>query len=171
MATKASTRARTDGSAERGRPDDIVSERTGRAPVTRNLPRVQTLIVLPTYQEAANIADVLRRVRAASPGAHVLVVDDGSPDGTADLAAAVGDELGGIDVLRRKNKAGLGGAYRAGFAWGLERGYEVMVEMDADLSHDPAELPRLLRPMHDGADVVVGSRYVPGGSIPSWPWH
>jgi len=132
---------------------------------------VRTLIVLPTYQEAANIAQVLRRVRAAVPAARVLVVDDGSPDGTAELAAVMGEELGGVDVLRRKTKAGLGSAYRAGFAWGLEHEYEVMVEMDADLSHDPAQLPALLRAVEGGADLAIGSRYVPGGSIPRWPWH
>jgi len=132
---------------------------------------VRTLIVLPTYQEALNIATVLRRLRAAVPGAHVLVVDDNSPDGTGDLAEAAAAELGSVQVLRRRAKAGLGSAYRAGFAWGMERGYEVLVEMDADLSHDPAALPELLRVLDAGADLVVGSRYVPGGSIPEWPWH
>ena len=132
---------------------------------------MRTLIVLPTYQEAANVAEILRRVRAVVPAAQVLVVDDGSPDGTADLADAVGRELGNITVLRRKAKAGLGGAYRAGFAWGMEHDYEVFVEIDADLSHDPADLPDLLDGVDDGADLVIGSRYVPGGSIPNWPWH
>lgn len=128
-------------------------------------------MVLPTYQEAENIATVLRRVRDAAPAAHVLVVDDASPDGTADLAAAVGEEIGQVDVLRRPGKAGLGSAYRAGFAWGLERGFDAFVEMDSDLSHDPASLPDLLAPLRDGADVVIGSRYVPGGSIPHWGLH
>jgi dolichol-phosphate mannosyltransferase len=132
---------------------------------------MRALVVIPTYQEAANIANVLRRLRAAVPAADVLVVDDGSPDGTADLADATGRELGGIDVLRRAAKSGLGNAYRAGFALGLERGYEVMVEMDADLSHDPAALPALLHSVEDGADLAIGSRYVPGGSIPHWPLH
>ena len=132
---------------------------------------VETLVLLPTYQEAANVTDVLRRLRAAVPRAFVLVVDDSSPDGTADLAEAAGAELGGIDVLRRPAKAGLGSAYRAGFAWGMERGYEVLVEMDSDLSHDPAALPRLLVAVADGADLAIGSRYVPGGSIPRWSWH
>jgi dolichol-phosphate mannosyltransferase len=129
-----------------------------------------SLIVLPTYQEAANIAAVLRRIRAAVPGAHVLVVDDRSPDGTAELAEAVGRELGAIDVMRRPEKRGLGSAYRDGMGWGLERGYEVLVEMDADLSHDPADLPRLIAAVEDGADLAVGSRYVAGGSIPAWSW-
>lgn len=127
--------------------------------------------MLPTYNEAANIDDVLRKVRAAVPDADVLVVDDGSPDGTADLAAARGDELGQITVMRRTEKNGLGAAYRAGFAWGLEEGYEALVEMDSDLSHDPAALPSLLMALDLAADLVIGSRYVPGGSIPEWSWH
>ncbi len=129
------------------------------------------LVVIPTYQEAANIQEVVRRVRAALPESHVLVVDDASPDGTAGLAAAVGDDIGGVDVLRRPAKAGLGSAYRDGFAWGLERHFDVLVEMDADLSHDPAALPRLLGAILDGADLAIGSRYVPGGSIPRWSWY
>lgn len=129
------------------------------------------LIVLPTYQEAANAAAVLRRIRAVVPSAGVLVVDDGSPDGTADIAAAMGDELGGIEVLRRPSKSGLGSAYRDGFRWCLDRGCEIVVEMDADLSHDPADLPRLLAAIDDGADLAIGTRYVPGGSIPEWSWH
>jgi dolichol-phosphate mannosyltransferase len=129
---------------------------------------MRTLIVLPTYQEAANVAAVLRRVRAATPAACVLVVDDGSPDGTADLAAAVASELGGIELIRRESKMGLGTAYRAGFQWGLDRDFEIIVEMDADLSHDPADLARLLAAVEDGADLALGSRYIAGGSIPSW---
>ncbi|HUQ64151.1 MAG TPA: polyprenol monophosphomannose synthase [Acidimicrobiales bacterium] len=129
---------------------------------------MRTLVVLPTYQEADNIAEVLRRVRAAAPDADVLVVDDGSPDGTADLAKAVAHELGAIDVLVRPSKAGLGSAYRAGFKEGQARGYEALVEMDSDLSHDPSALPVLMRAVESGADLVIGSRYVPGGSIPRW---
>ena len=128
------------------------------------------LVVLPTYQEAENIRDVLTRIRAAVPDAHILVVDDGSPDGTADLAAAVGVELEQIDVLRRSEKSGLGPAYRAGFNWGLERGHDVLIEMDADLSHDPDVLPQLIAAVGDGgADLAIGSRYVPGGAVPGWP--
>jgi dolichol-phosphate mannosyltransferase len=127
-----------------------------------------TLVVLPTYDERDNIEQVLRRVRAAVPDAHVLVVDDASPDGTGDLAEAVARDLGGISVLRRPAPTGLGSAYRDGFRWGLERGYDVLVEMDADLSHDPAVLPVLLRKIDDGADLVIGSRYVPGGISADW---
>lgn len=132
---------------------------------------MRPLIVLPTYEEAATIATVLQRVRAVVPAASVLVVDDNSPDGTADIAEAAGRELGAIEVLRRPGKAGLGSAYRAGFRWGLERSYDVLVEMDSDLSHDPAQLPSLLRAVDAGADLAVGSRYVPGGSIPDWSFH
>jgi dolichol-phosphate mannosyltransferase len=132
---------------------------------------VRPLIVTPTYQEAENITEFLRRVRDAVPDADILVVDDNSPDGTADIADRVATELGRIDVLRRPRKIGLGDAYRAGFSVGIERGYDVLVQMDADLSHDPAALPMMLRETSGGADAVIGSRYVAGGSIPHWPWH
>jgi len=132
---------------------------------------VRTLVVIPTYDEAANINEVLSRLRAAVPTADVLVVDDSSPDGTADLARATGAELGQIDVLVRPKKDGLGNAYRAGFRLGFDRGYDRLVQMDADLSHDPAALPSLLARLDEGAAGVIGSRYVPGGSIPHWPWH
>lgn len=132
---------------------------------------MRPLVVLPTYNEALNIAEVLTKVRAAVPDAEVLVVDDGSPDGTAELAEQLGAQLQQIEVLRRPEKAGLGSAYRAGFRIGLERGLDAMVEMDSDLSHDPAALPSLLAAIDDGADLVIGSRYVPGGSIPKWRLH
>jgi dolichol-phosphate mannosyltransferase len=134
------------------------------------LEAVKALVVLPTYNESANIAVVLRRVRAAAGPVDVLVVDDSSPDGTADMAEALGRELGGVEVLRRSGKQGLGSAYRDGFRIGLSRGYDTLVEMDADLSHDPATVPELLRQISDGADLVIGTRYMPGGSIPDWPW-
>jgi dolichol-phosphate mannosyltransferase len=103
------------------------------------------------------------------PSAHVLVVDDGSPDGTGDLAEKVAEELGSIDVLRRPGKAGLGSAYRMGFAWGMARDFDVLIEMDADHSHHPEALPGILAVVDAGADLVIGSRYVPGGSTPDWP--
>jgi len=131
---------------------------------------VRTLVITPTYVEAENIDEFLRRARAALPSADILVVDDNSPDGTADIAEAAAAELGGIDVLRRPAKQGLGTAYRAGFAIGLEKGYEALVQIDADLSHDPAVLPNLLREVESGVDLAIGSRYVPGGAIPNWPW-
>lgn len=130
---------------------------------------MRALVVLPTYQEADNVATVLTRLRTAVPDASILVVDDASPDGTADLAEAVGRELGGIEVLRRPGKDGLGSAYRAGFAHGMANGFDVLVEIDADGSHDPGALPTLLAAVEGGADLAIGSRYVPGGSIPDWP--
>lgn len=132
---------------------------------------VQVLVVIPTYNEAANVEAIVRAVHDHVPDAGVLVVDDGSPDGTADLAEKLGAELGCVHVLRRQAKAGLGSAYRAGFRWGLDEGYGACVEMDADFSHDPASLPSLLRPLEDGYELVIGSRYVPGGQIPNWSWH
>ena len=132
---------------------------------------MRALIVLPTYEEAENIAEVLRRVRAAAPDADVLVVDDSSPDGTAAIAKEVGDDLGKVEVMVRPGKSGLGSAYQAGFAEGLRRGYAALVEMDSDLSHDPAVLPDLVVALAGGADLAIGSRYVPGGSIPHWPLH
>jgi dolichol-phosphate mannosyltransferase len=131
---------------------------------------MRTLVVTPTYVEAENIDEFLRRTRAALPNADILVVDDNSPDGTADIAEAAAAELGSIDVLRRPVKQGLGSAYRAGFAIGLEKGYDALVQIDADLSHDPAVLPELLGALESGADLAIGSRYVPGGEIPHWPW-
>jgi dolichol-phosphate mannosyltransferase len=131
---------------------------------------VRTLVITPTYVEAENIEEFLRRARAAVPDADILVVDDNSPDGTADIAEKVAAELGGINVLRRPSKKGLGSAYRAGFAIGLEKGYDILVQIDADLSHDPSVLTRLLGEVEAGADLAIGSRYVPGGEIPHWPW-
>lgn len=131
---------------------------------------MRVLVMVPTYDESANIDAVLRRVREVAPNVDVLVIDDNSPDGTAEIAGAVGDELGSIRVLRRETKNGLGAAYRAGLSAGLADGYDALVEMDADLSHDPSALPVLIEACEAGADLVVGSRYVPGGAIDaSWP--
>lgn len=132
---------------------------------------MRALLVLPTYDESDNIARILRAVRAASPETHILVVDDASPDGTASIADAEAARLGQIDVLRRAGKLGLGSAYRDGFEWGLLRGYEILIEMDADLSHDPQDLPRLITEVESGADLAIGSRYVPGGSVRGWSRH
>jgi dolichol-phosphate mannosyltransferase len=126
------------------------------------------LVIIPTYNEAENIKSIVDRVRAAVPEAHVLVADDNSPDGTGELAdeIAAGDDH--VQVLHRKGKEGLGAAYLAGFRWGIERGYGVLIEMDADGSHQPEELPRLLTALK-GADLVLGSRWVPGGRVVNWP--
>jgi dolichol-phosphate mannosyltransferase len=133
---------------------------------------VRVLVITPTYDEAPNIDEMLRRTRAAMPDADILVVDDSSPDGTATIAQRVADELGQITVLVRREKEGLGVAYRAGLAVGIENGYDVICHLDADLSHDPAVLPVLVDTLVAGqGDLVIGSRYVPGGSIPHWPLY
>jgi dolichol-phosphate mannosyltransferase len=126
------------------------------------------LVVIPTYNEAENIELVLDRVRASAPAVDVLVVDDGSPDGTGELADKVAAHDDSVQVLHREAKAGLGAAYLAGFAWGLARGYDVLVEMDADGSHLPEQLPRLLEALPD-ADLVLGARWIPGGRVVNWP--
>ena len=135
------------------------------------MPGVRPLVVIPTYNESENITRILHRVRESLPEAGLLVVDDGSPDGTADLVLGVAADLPDVHLLARQAKAGLGSAYRAGFAWGLERGYDAFIEMDADFSHDPGALGSILEPLRNGYDVSIGSRYMPGGSIPNWAWH
>ncbi len=125
-------------------------------------------MVLPTYNESATIGRILSAVRSSLPDAEILVVDDSSPDGTATIAEDAAAELGQIHLLVRPEKNGLGPAYRAGFSWGLDRGYDAFVEMDSDFSHDPEALPQLVGPLERGYDVVIGSRYIPGGHIPNW---
>jgi len=132
---------------------------------------MRPLVVIPTYNEAENIERMLQRVDECLPEAGVLVVDDGSPDGTAELVAAAIGRYRDVHLLRRNQKSGLGSAYRTGFGWGLERGYDAFIEMDCDFSHDPAALPGLIAPISEGYEVVIGSRYVEGGSIPNWAWH
>ncbi|MFH8252676.1 glycosyltransferase [Microbacterium sp. B2969] len=127
-----------------------------------------TLVVIPTYNELDNLPDIIARVHAAVPDAEVLVVDDASPDGTGDLADRLAAADPRINVLHRADKEGLGAAYRAGFAWGLARDYDRLVEMDADGSHDPAHLPALLAALAH-ADVALGSRWVEGGRTEGWP--
>jgi glycosyltransferase involved in cell wall biosynthesis len=126
-------------------------------------------VVVPTYNEADNIERLCREVRLAVPDAQLLIVDDGSPDGTADLADELSRSLGHIEVMRREGKAGLGAAYRAGLRAAIDRGAEICVQMDADLSHDPAVLPALITNAEHGADLAIGSRYVPGGLTENWP--
>ena len=123
--------------------------------------------MIPTYNEAESVVEVLDRVLAAEPRADVLVVDDGSPDGTAKLVLERSEREPRVHLMERSGKQGLGAAYRAGFGWGLERGYDALVEMDADLSHPPERLPALLDGLAD-ADLVIGSRYVPGGRTVNW---
>src|SRR5262245_65582187 len=137
----------------------------------------RVLVVVPTYNEAQNIERVVGRIRAAVLSVDVLVVDDASPDGTGKLADRFAAEDSQVHVLHRPAKQGLGAAYIAGFRWGLERGYEIFVEMDADGSHRPEELPRLLEALWgeagaadtSGADLVLGDRWIPGREVVNWP--
>ena len=130
----------------------------------------RVLVVIPTYNEAENLEPVVARLRASVPEADVLVVDDGSPDGTGDIADRLAAADDSVHVLHRSEKAGLGAAYIAGFRWALADGYDVVVEMDSDGSHAPEELPRLLTALRE-ADLVIGSRWVPGGQIRNWPLY
>ncbi len=126
-------------------------------------------MVIPTYDEREALPGTLERLRRAVPEAHVLVVDDSSPDGTGEWAEEVSRRDAAVHVLHRAGKQGLGPAYLAGFAWGLEHGYEQLVEMDADASHRPEQLPGLLEAVRRGADLAIGSRWVPGGAVHDWP--
>jgi dolichol-phosphate mannosyltransferase len=128
----------------------------------------RVLVVIPTYNERDNVEAIVERVTASVAEAHVLIVDDHSPDGTGKIADEIAAADPRVHVLHRTAKAGLGGAYIAGFGWGLERGYDVLVEMDADGSHAPEQLTRLLDALRD-ADLVIGSRWVPGGTVVNWP--
>jgi glycosyltransferase involved in cell wall biosynthesis len=130
----------------------------------------RVLVIVPTYNEAENVERILERLHASVPEAHALVVDDGSPDGTGDLAEKLAARDARVHLLRRTAKNGLGAAYIAGFRWALQRGYDVVFEMDADGSHAPEQLPDLLAALA-GADLVLGSRYVPGGAVTDWPAH
>jgi glycosyltransferase involved in cell wall biosynthesis len=135
------------------------------------LPVVRCVVVVPTYDERENVQAFLAAVRDAVPDADVLVVDDNSPDGTGALAEQSAAELGQIKVLHRPGKQGLGSAYRNGFQVALDEGYDVVVSMDVDFSHDPAVIPTMLDRIEHGADAVIGSRYVPGGGTANWPLH
>lgn len=132
---------------------------------------MRAVAVVPTYNEAANLAELVKRLRTAVPDLGVLVVDDASPDGTAAVARALAREFDAVDVLERSAKMGLGSAYLAGFRHAIADGAEICVQIDADLSHDPAALPALLANVEHGADLAIGSRYVPGGATLNWPWR
>ncbi|MDQ1289011.1 MAG: dolichol-phosphate mannosyltransferase [Actinomycetota bacterium] len=131
----------------------------------------RVLVIIPTYNERDNLPLIVGRVRAAVPTAHLLIADDASPDGTGQLADHLATDDPHIHVLHRPGKAGLGAAYLDGFDWGTRHGFDVLVEMDADGSHQPEQLPSLLERVTDGADLAIGSRYVPGGAVQNWPWH
>ncbi len=128
----------------------------------------RVVIVMPTYNERQNLEGMAVRIRESTPDAHLLVVDDNSPDGTGDLADKLAEADSRVHVMHRTEKAGLGRAYVAGFTWALEAGYDLIVEMDADGSHRPEDLQRLLDAVQS-ADAVIGSRYVPGGTVVNWP--
>jgi len=146
---------------------DMVSAVAGKNMASDS--REPVLVVVPTYKEATNIGRFLDTVFSRCPDAHVLVIDDCSPDGTADIVR--GDRRFGASLfmIERPGKMGLGSAYIAGFKWALEREYEIMLEMDADFSHDPAEIPNFLAKIREGADLVLGSRYVGGVRVLNWP--
>ncbi|MFD1211527.1 polyprenol monophosphomannose synthase [Arthrobacter sp. GCM10027362] len=132
---------------------------------------MRVVTIIPTYNEIQSLPLTVSRLRQAVPDSDVLVVDDNSPDGTGELADRMAAEDPAIHVLHRRGKEGLGAAYVAGFKWGLERGYDALVEMDADGSHQPEELPRLVGALEQGADMVKGSRWIPGGKVVNWPLH
>lgn len=133
------------------------------------MPTDRVTVVIPTYNERENLAHIVPAV--THQGFRVLVVDDNSPDGTGDLASRLASEDARVSTLHRREKQGLGPAYAAGFDRALEDGAEIIVEMDADFSHNPIDLPRLVQAIGEGADLAIGSRYVPGGSTPEWPLH
>ena len=132
---------------------------------------VRIVAVVPTYDEVENLEELVERLRRAVPAIAILVVDDDSPDQTAELARKLAGEHGDIDVVVRTGKRGLGSAYRDGFRRAIDAGADVCVQIDADLSHDPADLPALLANIEHGADLAIGSRYVPGGMTENWPWR
>ncbi|HMT31181.1 MAG TPA: polyprenol monophosphomannose synthase [Dermatophilaceae bacterium] len=138
--------------------------RSERAPLDR------VVVLIPTYNEKDNLPRIVGRVRASVPSADILVLDDNSPDGTGAVADGLAAADPQVHVLHRPGKQGLGAAYKAGFAWALERGYDAAVEMDADGSHQPEQLPALLEAARD-ADLVIGARWVRGGSVVNWPAH
>ena len=158
--------------ARQVRPEPGARDERQRSDMTTSQPSQNVLVIIPTYNERENLPLIHRRLRDSCPDAHLLIVDDGSPDGTGELA----DELVAADpvrthVMHRTAKDGLGAAYLAGFAWGLSRDYSVLVEMDADGSHAPEQLHRLLDAVDAGADLAIGSRYVQGGTVRNWPWR
>ncbi|MEU3333088.1 polyprenol monophosphomannose synthase [Glutamicibacter creatinolyticus] len=130
---------------------------------------MRVITIIPTYNELESLPLTVGRLRKAVPDADVLIADDNSPDGTGELADKMAAEDSQIHVMHRKGKEGLGAAYIAGFRWALERDYDVIVEMDADGSHMPEQLPRLLQASAEGADLVIGSRWVKGGEVVNWP--
>jgi dolichol-phosphate mannosyltransferase len=134
-------------------------------------PDLRALVCVPTYNEAESLPVLLPRLAGVKPSVDVLVIDDGSPDGTGAIADGFAERDPRVHVLHRAGKGGLGAAYLAGFAWGLERGYDVLIEMDADGSHRPEDLPLLLAAVREGGDLVLGTRWMPGGRTVNWPFR
>jgi dolichol-phosphate mannosyltransferase len=134
------------------------------------VPSGSVAVIIPTYNERDNLESIVTRVRVAAPAVEILIVDDNSPDGTGEIADKLVASDAHVHVMHRPGKSGLGTAYIAGFGWALQAGYDVMVEMDADGSHDPQDLPKMLTAL-ESADLVIGSRYVPGGTVVNWPKH
>jgi len=135
-------------------------------------PKVERpLIILPTYNEADNITQILEAIESLPRQISILVVDDSSPDGTAKMVTDYPSFDRNVFLLKRPKKSGLGSAYREGFQWALKNGYDVCLQMDSDFSHDPNDIPRLLNAVDDGADIATGSRYVNGISVINWPLH
>ncbi len=147
-------------------PESVVTPEPAEA-----VPAGTVLVIIPTYNERENLPLIVARVRASVPAGHILIADDASPDGTGEIADRLAAADAQIHVLHRPGKQGLGAAYLDGFDWGLRRGFDVLVEMDADGSHQPEQLPSLLQRIEAGADLVLGSRWVPGGSVTNWPRH
>lgn len=145
-------------------PDASTPQATERGPLHR------IAVLIPTYNEAENLPRIVARVRSSVPEADVVVLDDNSPDGTGEIAESLAAADGAVHVIHRPAKQGLGAAYLEGFRWAIDAGYDAVVEMDADGSHQPEQLPRLLEAARD-ADLVIGSRWVPGGSVVNWPLH
>jgi dolichol-phosphate mannosyltransferase len=131
---------------------------------------MNTLVIMPTYNEALNLEHSVSELFAHNPSVKLVIVDDNSPDGTGQIADRLASLDDRISVMHRTEKSGLAGAYKAGFAWGIERGFEYLVEMDADGSHRAVDLPKLLAAA-PGCDLVIGSRWTKGGKVENWPWH
>jgi dolichol-phosphate mannosyltransferase len=135
------------------------------------VPVTDAVVVIPTYCESESLAEIVRRILAAQPGIHILVVDDNSPDGTGEIADRLAADSALVHVLHRPGKQGLGAAYRAGFGWALEHGYDYVFEFDADGSHQPEELGGFVERLDAGAGLVIGTRWMPGGVVRNWPLH